>query len=456
MNCSSRVLLVSVTTGWMLVAGTVFAQDSDGDGVDDSIDNCIDVSNGPLTPNIHAPFIQRDADSDGFGNACDPDFNNDCVVDSADEAYWSTVVFSPDPVGDIHPRGGDGIVNFGDRAVIVDYIDNCKVPGPSAGVSCPPNPGCGNSPPVAVAYALDGASKVKSLAIRAGDTVNLDGSESWDDNLPTSSLAFAWNLVVPDGANATLSDPTAQNPTFQSDSMVLGTYTAELLVNDGTLSSALDSVTISSSNLAPVADAGEDQVFVLSCPAGPPCPTIQLDGSGSFDPEGDPITYAWRLISSPGGSNPAITSPVDQSPTLDYPGIVGVFTLELVVSDALGPGDPDQVEITVVNASLSAEDAILCAIDAISPLSPSQLHAKGSRNAMLNHLHQALAFLNQSSPNNDLQALKKVEDTLGRSDGCAERGTPDGNGQGRDWITDCAVQVVVYDCLTQAVEALQP
>ena len=49
---------------------------------------------------------------------------------------------------------------------------------------------------------------------------------------------------------------------------------------------------IRTGNDAPVADAGPDQIGVA---AG----TIQLDGSGSYDPEGDPITYEWRQIAGP-------------------------------------------------------------------------------------------------------------------------------------------------------------
>lgn len=49
---------------------------------------------------------------------------------------------------------------------------------------------------------------------------------------------------------------------------------------------------IRTGNDAPVADAGTDQVGVA---AG----TITLDGSASFDPDGDPITFQWDQISGP-------------------------------------------------------------------------------------------------------------------------------------------------------------
>jgi hypothetical protein len=45
------------------------SEDSDGDGFDDSVDNCIDIVN----PN------QADYDEDGEGDACDPDFVSECV-----------------------------------------------------------------------------------------------------------------------------------------------------------------------------------------------------------------------------------------------------------------------------------------------------------------------------------------------------------------------------------------
>lgn len=45
-------------------------------------------------------------------------------------------------------------------------------------------------------------------------------------------------------------------------------------------------------NSAPVADAGPDQI-------GARAGLITLDGSGSFDPEGDPLTFSWEQIAGP-------------------------------------------------------------------------------------------------------------------------------------------------------------
>jgi len=41
-----------------------------------------------------------------------------------------------------------------------------------------------------------------------------------------------------------------------------------------------------------------------------------------------------------------------------------------------------------------------------------------------------------------------------RTDGCILRGSPDGNGGGRDWITDCAVHATLHEQLTAALYAL--
>ena len=59
------------------------SMDADCDGVPDVSDNCIDEANGPLIPDAGGN-VQLDVDVDGFGNACDGDFNQDDFVGGPD------------------------------------------------------------------------------------------------------------------------------------------------------------------------------------------------------------------------------------------------------------------------------------------------------------------------------------------------------------------------------------
>ncbi|MGH7900161.1 MAG: PKD domain-containing protein, partial [Thermodesulfobacteriota bacterium] len=134
-----------------------------------------------------------------------------------------------------------------------------------------------NTPPVADAGA--------DQSVFVEDTVHLDGSGSSDAD--GDSLDFFWSFTSrPTSSNATLSDPTSVQPSFSSDKF--GDYVLELIVNDGTVDSVPDTVTITTENSPPVADAGLDQG--ISIPS-----TVQMDGSGSTDIDGDLITFSWSL-----------------------------------------------------------------------------------------------------------------------------------------------------------------
>jgi hypothetical protein len=82
----------------------------------DNLDNCTQIPN-PL---------QRDTDFDQYGNFCDPDFDNDLIVNFADLAYIRANFFSTDPDADLN---GDGIVNFADLAIVKSMFFG--PPGPS-------------------------------------------------------------------------------------------------------------------------------------------------------------------------------------------------------------------------------------------------------------------------------------------------------------------------------------
>jgi len=86
-------------------------------------------------------------------------------------------------------------------------------------------------------------------------------------------------------------------------------------------------------NQLPVASAGADQT--VEC-AGPTSTPGTLNGSGSSDPDNDPLTYTWT---GPFGTATGV------SPAVNLP--YGTSTITLVVNDGKGDSDPDTVAISV-------------------------------------------------------------------------------------------------------------
>src|SRR4029434_9397462 len=109
-----------------------------------------------------------------------------------------------------------------------------------------------NSAPVAKAGA--------NQTVLVGDLITLDGSASTD--VDGNSLIYRWSLLTkPAGSSATLDNTFAVNPSFTIDKP--GDYVVQLIVNDGLIDSSPASVTITTANSPPVANAGPDQpVFV--------------------------------------------------------------------------------------------------------------------------------------------------------------------------------------------------
>jgi hypothetical protein len=113
---------IASVAGFRLAMG-----DSDGDGLDDARDNCVEVANGS----------QLDADGDGCGNACDPDFNQDGVVGIPDftvfrQCFGSSVP-ADGPALDSEcaesDMTGDGVVGIPDFARFRQRFG--EFPGPS-------------------------------------------------------------------------------------------------------------------------------------------------------------------------------------------------------------------------------------------------------------------------------------------------------------------------------------
>ncbi len=115
----NRTTLIKLTAALLtlLAAHATFAQDTDGDGVPDLVDNCLTVGNPG----------QLDTDADLFGNACDADFNNDLSINFLDFVGLSAAFQTANPTFDLN---GDGIVNFLDISLFVPFFNG--TPGPGA------------------------------------------------------------------------------------------------------------------------------------------------------------------------------------------------------------------------------------------------------------------------------------------------------------------------------------
>ena len=96
-------------------------------------------------------------------------------------------------------------------------------------------------------------------------------------------------------------------------------------------------------NSAPTANAGEDQVVNVGT-------EVTLNGSGSVDPDGDSLSYAWSLESQPTGSQASLSA-ASASTTTFTADIAGKYVVQLEVSDGTATSEPDPVTVTAESAN---------------------------------------------------------------------------------------------------------
>lgn len=330
---------------------------------------------------------------------------------------------------------GQRYASWNDYHGLIDQVriyNRALSPSEIASLATPPN-----LPPTAAAG--------PDQAVRVGDPAYLDGTASFDDNTASELLGYAWSFSSkPTGSTASLTGADTSAPSFVAD--LAGTYVVELIVTDeGGLSSTADEVEFSSDNMAPTADAGDDQLVLAGLP-------LFLDGSASSDPEMDALTYAWTITEAPDGSTAELVGDDTDSPMVvtDLPGL---YVMTLVVSDFLGPGAPDSVEITASSPEDYAEFQIIAAADFVWTLGNDEIIVRQVRRAFAGDLSRTLRALRRG---HDAWVVRRLRRIINRTDGCALRGSPDGNGRSRDWITDCTAQAELYDLLNEAMDAMTP
>jgi hypothetical protein len=108
-------------------------------------------------------------------------------------------------------------------------------------------------------------------------------------------------------------------------------------------------------NQAPVADAGPNQSVAAAS-------TVTLSGSGSYDPDGDPMTFVWTFDGVPEGSalegGSFAVNEAAEVATSFSPDVLGTYVISLVVTDAPGnTSTPDRTLVEVVTGEAPVADA---------------------------------------------------------------------------------------------------
>jgi REJ domain. len=166
-----------------------------------------------------------------------------------------------------------------------------------------------NHPPVA----LVGPDQ----SVAEASLITLDGSASYDPD--AEPVTFLWAQVL--GPSVTLSDPQGAQPTFLAPPVGPAgtTLSFQLTVTDtvGSSATAVTSVDVTNVNHPPIANAGSDQTVTTGT-------QVQLDGSMSRDPDSDPLTFTWSVLSGPPVALSDIHSP---KPTFVSPPVTALTPL---------------------------------------------------------------------------------------------------------------------------------
>ena len=188
--------------------------------------------------------------------------------------------------------------------------------------------------------------------VTEGQTVILDSSASTDADGSIASREWTQTGGIP---TVTLPNPAAIKPVFTAPDVSAPTVlTFMLTVTDNEGATDTDTITVTvnddstpppKQNVAPSADAGEDQSVKEGV-------TVVLDSTGSTDADGTIASRIWNqtggtpavILSNSGAIKPTFTAPDVDSST--------VLTFSLVVTDDEGAtSSADTVQVTITKSS---------------------------------------------------------------------------------------------------------
>ena len=249
--------------------------------------------------------------------------------------------------------------------------------------------GIGADMPVAIAG--------KNRNVLTGKYTSLDGGQSFDPGKAT--LTYAWTIVSKPAASVltTLVNASTPQPDLLPD--VNGAYTLQLIVNNGTQSSAPSLVTITAytTGVPPNANAGAAANALRGSP-------VTLNGSLSNDPSGNnqALSYQWMIQSAPAGSTlTGVTLASTATPSFT-PDADGAFLVALTVTDSFG-SSTDTVTITAYDPSVPP-NAVAGANRRILIATPVTVNGSGSNDpGSSSAVSYQWSFVSSTLPSSSLQ-----------------------------------------------------
>jgi len=188
---------------------------------------------------------------------------------------------------------------------------------------------------------------VVSTAARITTTVDAPVTLTASDyvsDLNGDALTTTWSLLLrPMGSAAEIAPGAAlleaSSVTFAPDRN--GLYLIQLAAEDGALTATPAVLVIEVINSAPVAVVADPDDTLVG-------EVALLDGAGSYDIDGDALSFAWTILSRPADSTATLADPTAVQVSFT-PDRRGDYVFQLVVSDYEFDSDPVTVTLTAPN-----------------------------------------------------------------------------------------------------------